>query len=238
MFQFRHFSIYDDVSAMKIGTDGVLLGAWAFDEYIPRHILDVGTGTGLISLMLAQRFPKTRITALEICPEAADEARRNIAMSPWASRIDVVTADFNKYTPTAEIDTIISNPPFFDETIYSPCSNRTTARHESALTLDNLIGHASNILPANGRLAFIAPEKRTDELIYKCTLNHLDVERISTVSSKQYADNIRVLLQVEKGLVDSYRSTHLDIRSANGVQYTSTYRQLTENFYLPSTFTK
>ena len=238
MFQFRQFSISDDVSAMKIGTDGVLLGAWAFDSYIPRNILDVGAGTGIISLMLAQRFPEARITALEICPEAADEARRNVSSSPWASRIKVVTADFNTFRPETDIDTIISNPPFYDETIYSPCSNRTTARHESTLTLENLINRASELLPDNGRLALIAPDKRSDELMYKCTLNHLDIERISTVSSKKYADKIRVLLQVNKGLVTSYHSTHIDIRNETGKQYSTTYRELTEDFYLPSTFTK
>lgn len=237
MFHFKQFSISDEISAMKIGTDGVMLGAWAIQNAEPRNILDVGAGTGLIALMLAQRFPGAHITAIEINQDAAQEARDNILQSPWNDRIEVVNADFNSYRPEMPIDTIVSNPPFFDEMILSPDAHRTAARHESSLTLDNLICRASDTLPPGGRMAFIAPARRSDDLIYKCAMNHLDIERITTVSSKPCTQHLRVMLQAVKGISHDFTSDHIDIRAQNGVHYSDAYKSLTEKFYLPETFT-
>jgi len=234
MFQFRQFSIDDSASAMKIGTDGVMLGAWAFKNFNPHHIIDAGSGSGLIALMLAQRFPEAKITAVEIDSEAADQARHNIAASPWSDRIMVINTDFLEYDPPTEVDAIISNPPYFDEPLPSPDARRATARHESGLTLEKLIDRASKLLPVTGRFAFIAPAHRSSQLIYHTTLRHLDTEHITSVYSANCMPPIRVMIQACKGIADSYINDRIDIRH-NG-HYTETYRLLTQSFYLPQTF--
>lgn len=237
MFQFRQFSISDNNSAMKIGTDGVLLGSWAFGNLSPARILDIGTGTGLIALMLAQRFPDALITAIEIDPVAASEARANTLHSPWAARITVEQGDFNRHIPDGTYDAIVSNPPFFDETLPSPTAARDIARREKTLTLDSLIERSAGMLSPGGHLALIAPCRRTDSIIYRCAINRLDVDRMTTVAPKSGIEPIRVLLQAVKGSADSYETDRLDIRDTAGA-YTDAYRRLTQPFYLPSTFDK
>ena len=234
MFRFKQFAISDKASAMKIGTDGVLLGAWAFMDRQPGYIFDVGCGTGLISLMLAQRFPESRITAIEIDPEAAEEARFNVGQSPWSDRIDVVNCNFADFRPTTRVDAIVSNPPFFTEPLKSPHQQRAIARHQAELNPTSLIRWAASILPHNGRLSLIAPAEQTDRLIYESLIDHLDCSRITAVKPTNYTSPIRVMLEFTRGLTTSYKNDSLTIR--NYGQYTRQYKSLTQDFYLDSTF--
>ena len=234
MFQFRQFEIDDSMTAMKVGTDGVLLGAWAFESHSPHHILDIGTGTGIIALMLAQRFDNTRITAIEIDPEAARQARLNIEHSPWKDRIEVITGDILEYDPPQPFDAIVSNPPFFNQQLRSPDIRRATSRHESDLTLERLINKAADILTDDGIFAFIAPSERLDELTYKTAFARIDLERITHVAPNSHSTPIRILLQGRKGPAQTYQTDRLDIRS--GSRYTTAYQTLTGNFYLDKTF--
>ena len=236
MFRFKQFSISDDLSAMKIGTDGVLLGSWAFGQLTLRSILDIGTGSGLIALMMAQRFPEAHITAIEIDPSAAAEARDNVESSPWADRITVREGDFNNYMPEEPFDAIVSNPPFFDETLASPTAARDMARRETTLTLEQLIECSATMLVAGGHLAIIAPYRRTDNLIYSLATNRLDAEKAVAVAPTDKSEPIRVLLQAVKGTARSYCTGRINIRQSQA--YSSAYRRLTQPFYLPSTFDK
>lgn len=234
MFRFKQFEINDEKSAMKIGTDGVLLGAWAIGNYTPQHIIDAGCGTGLVSLMLAQRFANARITGIEIDPDSADEARANTAHSPWHDRIEIVTGDLLEYIPATPVDAIVSNPPFFTQPLVSPDGRRALARHGDTLTPDTLITYAARTLRHGGRLAMIVPDELTDNLIYRMQLNRLDVCRVTHVSPTVTSMPVRVLAEAVAGLATSFSETTLPIRDKHG--YTPAYKRLTGDFYLNSTF--
>lgn len=147
---------------MKVGTDGVLLGAWAPADKAKR-ILDVGTGTGLIALQLAQRNPHARITAIEIDAAAAGQATENVSHSPWAGRVEVICHDFRDYQPENRFDLIISNPPYFIDALKCPDEQRCTARHTGNLNYDLLFRRSASLLEEQGVVSIIIPaeaEKR------------------------------------------------------------------------------
>lgn len=154
-FKFKQFSVYQDRCAMKVGTDGVLLGAWT-NVSTAQQILDIGTGTGLVALMLAQRC-NAQITALEVDASAAGQAAENVCQSPWKDRIEVVCKDFNAYRPEAKYDVIVSNPPFFVGSLVSPDALRTQARHTHALSYEQLLQGVSSLLSKEGEFTVIIP---------------------------------------------------------------------------------
>lgn len=235
LFQFRQFCIDDSQCAMKIGTDGVLLGAWAFNGRCPREILDIGAGSGLLSLMMAQRFTESKITGIEIVPSAAEIARSNIESSPWGNRIEILNENALAYHPHRQFEAIISNPPFYNEAIKPADEKRKLARHGQELNIESLILVSKELLKENGYLAFIAPAHRSDEIVYLLTLNHLDTERITFVSPKYQAEPNRVLIEAIKGTARQYRNETLFIRQHGG-QYSPQYKDLTQSFYLETTF--
>jgi SAM-dependent methyltransferase len=132
MFRFKQFAVRQDRCPMKVGTDGVLLGAWAEVRPGDRRMLDVGTGTGLIALMLAQRSAAW-ITAVDIDVECATQAAENFAASPWADRLDAVSVAVQRYDPVEKFDLIVSNPPYYVDSLLSPDEGRNTARHAAGL---------------------------------------------------------------------------------------------------------
>ena len=138
MFHFKKFTIDDAHTAMKIGTDGVLLGAWA-DVAGDSDILDMGTGSGLIAIMAAQRNPQAHIVAIDIVEDAVAQARRNVAATAWKERIEVVAGDANDFFSEHKFDHVVSNPPFFTETLQSPSEARRVARHATTLTYHNIV---------------------------------------------------------------------------------------------------
>lgn len=218
---------------MKIGTDGVLLGAWApTPPAPPAEIWDVGAGTGLIALMAAQRFPHSHITAIEIEENAAGEALDNIKNSPWADRIRLVKGDIKEVAPTLPApEMIISNPPFYKEDIQSPDKRRNTARHESSLPLETLISLASASLPKGGSLAFIAPYSRIEEIEYIAFLKKIVPTHLVPVISKEGNMAGRVLVNLIKEISPSaIENEPIIIRDLSG-NYTDGYRSITAEFY-------
>ena len=162
-FKFRQFTVWHDRCAMKVGTDGVLLGAWAGQDR-PGEILDIGTGSGLIALMLAQRFPKARITGIDCDKDAAMQAKENFTGSPWADRLRTVhigLQGFCRDTVTAaeRFDLIVSNPPFYDNTLTNPDSRRCTARHTGGLPHDELLLLSAGLLTDSGVFSLIVPSE-------------------------------------------------------------------------------
>lgn len=229
-FRFKQFALSDSSSAMKIGTDGVALGAWAFSGFSPRRILDVGAGSGLISLMMAQRFPTADITGIEIDSPAACEASENVRLSPWASRVEILNADFlNCALP--RFDAIVSNPPFFTTGQLAPDSNRARARHEASLPLHRLIVSASELLIDGGRLALILPAERLDSAIYTAAISHLDARRVAVIRSVPDSQPFRAMVEFTKGLADTYISEEIIIRDTSG-HYAPCFASLTADFYL------
>ena len=144
-FSFKRFTVWHDRCAMKAGTDSVILGAYVSCDGVVRRILDVGAGCGILSLMMAQRFPEAEITGVEIDAEAACQARENAAASEWAGRIGIENCDFRLFEDECRFDLIVSNPPYFDNALVSPDGGRSVARHSVGLAYGELLGPCSRL---------------------------------------------------------------------------------------------
>ena len=165
MFQFKQFTICQDLCAMKVGTDGVLLGAWANGG---KRILDAGTGTGIIALMMAQRYPNAVVTAIDVDEGAVKQAQQNVAQSPFAQQITVLHNTLQEHQ--GEYDAIISNPPFFIDSLAGPDEQRNVARHTQTLTYTELMQAAWRLLSDEGELSVVVPfdyrKRMEDEAIF------------------------------------------------------------------------
>ena len=166
-FRFKKFTIEQDRCAMKVGTDGVLLGAWA-EIASAERILDIGTGTGLIALMCAQRNELAQIHAIEIDSAAAEQAGENILNSQFSERIELQQVALQEFNPSKEYDAIICNPPFFNSGTNSPVAERNQARHTISLSISDLLLHASRLISESGRLHLILPLDNEEELKSCC----------------------------------------------------------------------
>lgn len=229
-FDFKQFRIYHDRCAMKVGTDGVLLGAWA-DLSKSKRILDVGCGCGLISLMAAQRS-QAEITGIDIDACAAEQAEENVKHSPFASRIQIASTDILRYNERHKFDTIISNPPFFIEDTLSPNTKRSIARHASSLHFEDLISKCVTLMSPEASLQIIIPSLNVKIFRDLCTLNGLSLLRKTDVLTKQDAQPKRTLLHFikTKGATKP-QLTQITLLNRNG-EKTLEYTKLTQDFYL------
>lgn len=239
VFRFKQFSVDDSHSAMKIGTDGVLLGAWA-DARDARSIIDAGTGTGLIALMMAQRHDGARVTGIDVDGAACRDAMDNAAASPWADRVEIIGADVLSWFPAAPVHPlcIVSNPPFYTEALRSPDMSRALARHGEGFGVESLLAWAAGLMTGDDdSLSFIAPAGRDDELQYHMSLHRLTPVRITDVVSREGRPAVRRLYEVrrESAVTSPCRRDTLVIRDSTG-RYTEAYVSLTGDFYLDSTF--
>lgn len=228
-FQFKQFTIWHDKCAMKVGTDGVLLGAWVQINNSKR-ILDIGTGTGLISLQLAQRSINSEITAIEIDKAAAEQARKNIAHSPWLNRIKVICCDFRDYQTEDKFDLIVSNPPYFTDALKCPDKQRRLARHTGELNYELLFYRSGNLLTEQGSISIIIPSEAEKNVIETAGKYKLFLFQRLRVYTKPEKPCRRVLLSFslqEKECTEE----ELCIETAHH-QYTPEYIALTKEFYL------
>jgi len=160
-FRFKEFTIQQDKSAMKVCTDSCIFGAWSAKHLNGiKRILDVGSGTGLLSLMLAQKSG-SQIDSIELDSESAGQARENIMASPWSARISLLEGDVLHYPLTGDYDFIISNPPFFEYDLRSPQEKKNKAKHNETLTLDQLIVDIRSLLTPEGIFSILLPWHRT-----------------------------------------------------------------------------
>lgn len=231
-FQFKQFTIRHDKCAMKVGTDGVLLGAWAGIESCNR-ILDIGTGTGLIAMMLAQRS-KAVIDAIDIDAEARLQAQENAESSPFAERIKIrhsALSDFAQ-TDTGLYDLIVSNPPYFVDSLKCPDQKRNTARHTDTLTLEDLLQDSRKLLAPQGRIALILPYDLKERLADCIRTQNLFLSKETSVIPVPGAEPKRLLaeLTAEPPVFPTF-SSQLTIEIARH-QYTDEYVSLTKDFYL------
>lgn len=231
MFQFKQFIVRQDKCAMKVGTDGVLLGAWTNCE-TAKQILDVGTGTGLIALMLAQRC-YAKIAAIEIDESAVIQAKENIQNSPWANRIDILHSSFQDFceNQTNRYDLIVSNPPFFENALKSPLEKRTIARHTDKLKLTEILEGSKKLLSKQGNLNLILPYKEGLLLIEEAKKWGFYCRRKTTVFPRKDSAAKRILLSfiLEPCLCEE---SELTIEIDKRHQYTEAYKELTESYYL------
>jgi tRNA1Val (adenine37-N6)-methyltransferase len=161
-FQFQQFRVLQDRCAMKISTDAVLLGSLAQCPS-PKQILDIGTGTGVIALMLAQRFPEAQVTALEIDPEAAAQAAENFKESPFADRLQLIPTALQDFSADASFDLIVSNPPYFPNHLKSIDHKRNLALHTNGLPFETLLSQACQLLAPSGQFWVILPPRQMED---------------------------------------------------------------------------
>ena len=229
VFKFKQFAVVNDRSAMKVGTDGVLLGAWCPVDGAQR-VLDVGTGCGVIALMVAQRNPTAVIDAIDIDHDAIEEATVNLGHSPWSERLTAIEGDFNEWTTGESYDLIVSNPPYFTGGVLPEGDSRTTARHTASLSYRQLIEGASRLLTADGILAFISPTDAEGDIIEAATFASMPVRHVTRVIPVEGADAKRTLWLLSRRDMP-YREDTLTIAHADG-SFTSEYIGLTRAFYL------
>lgn len=217
---------------MKVGTDGVLLGAWARLEPSQRRILDIGTGTGLIALMAAQRTEAwgAEIAGVEIDAGAAEDARDNFEDSEWSARVSVVECPIQEFHPEEKFDHILSNPPYFVASLLSPNESRTTARHTTSLTFEELAAAAARLLSPDGRLSLVLPYDAVGDMTLAAARSGLFLARRADVRTKHTAEPKRSLLEYRFEPRPTLR-TDLTIHIAGG-DYSEEYRILTKDFYL------
>ncbi|MCL2329415.1 MAG: methyltransferase [Bacteroidetes bacterium] len=215
---------------MKVGTDGVLLGAWAHIENANR-ILDVGTGTGLIALMLAQRQPTATIDAIEIEENACQQACENVANSKWHNRISIFHTSLQNFELFGKYDLIVSNPPFFSQSLQNPDSAKTTARHNDTLLPMELAQHAKRLLQENGRIAVIYPVHEAHVFLNAAQETGFFPRRITHVIPSIGKKAKRMLVELQLTPCDLIE-TELCIEKELRHTYTQEYIDLTRDFYL------
>ena len=243
IFQFQQFTIHQDRCSMKVGTDGVLLGAWASISHHTKALtqnfsfLDIGAGTGIISLMLAQRATQAgqtfQVEAIEIDTDAAQQAQENIAASPWAKSISIHPISLQQFAQDETIgcyDLIVSNPPFYNATLKPTDEGRAMARHKDALPVSVIARFASQHLSPNGRLALIFPIAYDSEVMTAAVLSGLFPIRICDIITKAGKPCKRRMVEFSIQNAHIIRQ-QLIIRNADG-KYTEDYRSLTSAFYL------
>lgn len=232
-FKFKQFSVQQDKCAMKIGTDGVLLGAWCPIDNNPFSVLDIGAGTGILSLMLAQRSNAEQIDSLEIDEEAYEQCVENFENSPWSDRLFCFHAGLDEFVdePEDEYDIIISNPPFYSEDYKTDSSQRDLARFQDALPFEDLIEAADLLLSENGIFAVIIPYKEEERFIDLCAEVELFPVKVTRVKGSHTTPIVRSLLAFKRYELSVLTADELVIE-INRHEYTDDYINLTKDFYL------
>lgn len=238
-FRFKQFDIYQDKTTMKVGTDGVLLGAWV-DIKNTRQILDIGTGTGLIALMIAQRNESAEITAVELDEVAYLQAKENFEISKWNNRLSVFNQsiqDFSiinkeKNNPKNQFDLIVSNPPFFNNSTKSNNQLKNQARHTDTLPFSDLITSANHLLKNDGKFCLILPFEEGNIFMGLAKAEGLFCTKKVKVKGRDFKPVERLLLQFEK-IEKQILETNFTIQnSPKRHDYTAEYVELTKKFYL------
>lgn len=231
-FQFKQFTIEQDRCAMQIGTDGVLLGAWASIKNNPFSILDIGAGTGIIALQLAQRSNAEMIDALEIDENAYEQCVDNFENSPWGDRLFCYHASLEEFVEEIDdkYDVIVSNPPFYSEDYKSANEPRDVARFNDALPFDELIESASHLLSDEGIFAVIIPRKEEESFVKMASEVNLFPKRICRVRGNANSEEKRSLLEL------SFKNRSVKIENliieTSRHDYTEDYKNLVQEFYL------
>ena len=216
---------------MKVGTDGTLLGAWAQASAGLCRVLDVGTGTGLIALMMAQRYPEAHITAIDIDEKAVFQAQENVSASPFADRIEVIQVDIQTYEDSEKFDSIVCNPPFFEDSLVCPDPQRTEARHTVSLGYRQLMESAFRLLKDDGRFSVIIPADCRSRLESESHLRGFFISRLCSVQTTPKKAPKRYMIEFAKHPVNEIDITNGILESLPQIR-SDWYRELTQDFYI------
>ena len=256
-FRFKQFFVEDDRCAMKVGTDGVLLGCWAPTSHLTfdighLRILDVGTGSGLIALMLAQRCPSAHIDAIDIDPNAIQQAKENFERSVFSHQLSAFNSSLqdwqnrqflaieqsivNRQSSNRQLyDLVVSNPPYFRNSLKNPDKGRELARHTDTLSYDDLFRHSARLLNEHGQLALILPAETENDVRETAERYSLFITRVTRVYSKPSKPARRVLMTFDKlSIVNCQFSIIEDVlvlENETGGR-SAAYQQLCQEFYL------
>ncbi len=228
-FQFKQFLIDQAADGMKVTTDGCILGA-LINEVSKGNILDIGTGTGLLSLMLAQRT-KAKIHALEIDEKVAHQAVDNVKNSPWPDQISVLHQDFKTYETETIYDQIICNPPFFKNSHKGQSKSKNTAIHDDSLSMDSLIKKSKKLLANQGTLWVMYPAYEMDQFAQLATTSGLKLNKQTFVYNQSGGSVFRVIAEFINGQIKKSTSRNLTIKKADG-SYTEEFSVLLKDYYL------
>ena len=235
-FRFKQFYIEDSKCAMKVGTDGVLLGAWAETEDVrfqisdvrfqisDFRILDVGTGSGLIARMMMQRFPEAEVEGIDIDEAAVEQAREN-GVQAYVSRLQ-------EWKKEGGYDLIVSNPPYFQNSLKNPDKGRELARHTDSLSYEELIDHSARLLREGGQLALILPADKEAEMRQIAASKNLFLTHVTRVYSKESKPARRVLLAFRYQISDISRTEDTLVLEDDKGGRSTAYQELTKDFYL------
>ena len=232
-FEFRQFTVRQDRCAMKVGTDGTLLGAWADipADNRQKRILDIGCGTGLITLMMAQRFPECEVIGIDIDEDAVAQACENVSLSPFSDRVVVYHQDIMKFNDISSFDAIVSNPPYFVDSLTCPDNQRTTARHTVSLTYEGLMKQAFQLLKDDGIFSVVIPSENRSRIEAAACLEGFFMTRVCLVKTTPKKQPKRQLIEfkkhpgkelvIEEGTIEDLPNVRSDW-----------YQQLTKEFYI------
>lgn len=231
VFRYKQFSIRQDNTAMKIGTDGTLLGAWV-EVSNASSILDIGTGTGVIALMTAQRNNKAQITAIEINEDAVIDASFNIEESPWTDRVQLENTSLQTFKTDEKFDVIVSNPPFFENSLKAETINRNNARHTDSLHYLDILEFAKNNLAKNGLVALILPVENAEKCIAESLKYGLFLKRKTWVKPVPQKVPHRIAFELTNTKIDRVVEEELIIETGKRHDYSADYIALTKEFYI------
>lgn len=232
-FTCKKFTVIDDNSALKIGTDGMLLGAWVTNKTCSKNILDIGCGSGLISLMVAQRFSEPNIVGIDIHRGSIKDAQENALNSDWEKRLNFKEIDLKIYSPNNKFDLIISNPPFFENSTKNVLKESKNARHTDSLSFREIILFAKQYLNKMGSVALILPTKEAHEAITFAENSGFFLSRISYVSAFKNTDPNRVLFQLTLCKPNLLIKENFSIRIKKGRnEYADEYKDLLKDFLI------
>ncbi len=231
LFRFKQFSVKHDRCAHKVGTDGVLLGAWA-DVTKTKRILDVGAGSGVIALMLAQRSsPDSLIDAIDISQQDCEQANENVARSPWPKKVTIRNIPFQKFE-SEPYDLIVSNPPYFIDSAKPPEEERIRARHTESLRQEELLENAKRLLAPSGKLCFILPVTEGQSFLTRASILGWHCTRLCEFRSRSNKPVERLLFQLQLTEYDLIKESLVLYKNETGEEWTDDYKRLTRDFYL------
>ena len=228
-FRFKHFSIYQEFAAMKIGTDGILLGAWVNCQNCT-YILDIGTGTGVIALMMAQRNENASIDAIEIDENSIKDASMNFNNSTWTNRLNLIHHDVTSFRTAKNYDLIVCNPPFFNNSLKPNDNSRALARHNDKLNITEIAKFSTQKISDKGRVCLILPISSLEEVKLIFAKFQLELIRICFVKPKPHKQPHRILLEFGKQKQSLQKET-ITIENEGRHNYTEDYKNLTREFY-------